>query len=384
MPRLPISHASPTHAILNGREVLAFAGCNYLGLAHHPAVHAALIDALSTFGLSSSASRETTGNTTAHDALEAGLCRFLGFPTGTVVPDGYAANLAIAQALAPTHPVALIDSKAHKSLWEAATGARMQIVEYDHLDAGHAAELIAKHASRGVAVFTDGVFTADGAVAPVPELLAALPPCRPGEGATLVVDDCHGFCTLGPRGQGTISEWNLLSAAAEDGRLALTTTLAKGLGCHGGIIAGHQWLTDLVRTRASAYLCTTPVSPAIAAAGVEALNIITREPDRIRRLHANVSRLRTALTGLGLDLAPTPAPIFAFTLGSEAQMRRLYADMLADGILAPLITYPGGPAPTFFRLSISSQHTDAQINRLVSALGKHLDAAAATPARAAG
>lgn len=416
MPRLSISAASSTHATLNGRQVLSFGGCNYLGLAHHPAVHAALIDGLQTFGLSTSASRETTGNTTAHEALEAALCRFLSTPSGTVVPDGYTANLAIAQALAPTHPVGLIDARSHKSIREAIAVAGMTLAEYDHLDARHAAELIAtfRAEGRGVAVFTDGIFTADGALAPIPDLLAALttgmrsalgpspadpssliptsiepkPRSSPATPATLIIDDCHGLCTVGPRGQGTLSHFNI--NPTDHPNLAITTTLAKGLGCHGGIVAGHPWLTDLVRARASAYICTTPVSPSIAAAATEALNVLAREPDRIKRLHTNAATLRAALESLHL-LTPTPAhllkspaPIFAFTLPSEPTMRRLYAALLEDGILAPLISYPGGLAPTYFRLSVSSEHTPAHLDRLFSSLTKHVESLTATPTRVAG
>lgn len=368
MPRLAISHATPTTAILNGREVLSFGGCNYLGLSHHPAVHAALIDGLSQFGLSTSASRETTGNTTAHDRLESALCRSLGFPAGVVVPDGYTANLAVAQCLAPSHPVALIDARAHRSIREAVIAAQMDLVEFEHLDAGHAAELVARHArgGRGVAVFTDGVFTADGALAPLPDLVGALPE----QGATLIVDDCHGFCTLGPRGEGSLAHFGIC-----DPRVLLTTTLAKGLGCHGGLIAGPMPLCDLIRGKASAYLCTTPVSPAIAAAAAESLAVIAREPDRLARLRENTERLGEGLRGLGLRPEPPPAPLFAFTVGSEQRMRMLYLDLLGEGILAPLISYPGGPAPMFFRLSVTSQHTGAQIDRLVSALGARLEPA---------
>lgn len=420
MPRLSISAATPTHATLNGRQVLSFGGCNYLGLAHHPGVHAALIDGLQTFGLSTSASRETTGNTTAHDALEAALCRFLSFPSGTVVPDGYTANLAIAQALAPTHPIGLIDRRSHKSIREAVAVAGMTLVEYDHLDAAHAAELLNHHRStgRGVALFTDGIFTADGALAPIPDLLRACTPGmspvsgpNPADAAlpdpasiepkprtsapqapptTLIVDDCHGFCTVGPRGRGAISHFNI--NPENHPNLALTTTLAKGLGCHGGIVAGHPWLAELVRGRASAYICTTPVSPAIAAAATEAVNILIHEPDRVRRLQRNAAKLRGALSSSPLHLLtsppphllPSPAPIFAFTLPSEATMRRLYAALLEEGILAPLISYPGGPAPAYFRLSVSSEHTDAHLDRLITSLAKHLESLTATPSRAAG
>jgi 7-keto-8-aminopelargonate synthetase-like enzyme len=368
MPRLLVSQATATHVEISGRRVLSFGGCNYLGLAHHPAVHAAMLDGLARFGLSTSASRETTGNTTAHDRLESALCGFLGMPAAVVVPDGYSANLAIAQALVPSCSTALIDERSHKSIREAAKCAGMALVEYDHLDAAHAAELMREHESRGVAVMTDGVFTADGSLAPVSELLAALPPT-----ALLIVDDCHGLCTVGPGGRGTLAHYGL-----RDPRLILTTTLAKGLGCHGGVVAGPIDVCDRVRNRASAYICTTPVSPAIAAAACEALAVVQREPERIARLAENARRLGSGLRDLGIKFESSLTPIFAFTLDSEQRMRRLAAELLAEGILAPLISYPGGPATCYFRLSVTSEHTSDQIDRLLTEFGKRLKAAVPT------
>lgn len=367
MPRLPVSGATATHVVLNGREVLSFGGCNYLGLAQHKDVLRAATEALGRFGLSTSASRETTGNTTAHDELEAAIARFVDMPAAVVVPDGYTANLAIAQALASDHRVALIDQRSHRSIREAVAVSGMELVEFDHLSSGSAAEKIARHAPRGVALFTDGVFTADGGLAPLPELLSALP----AQGATLVVDDCHGFCVMGARGAGTLTHFGI-----SDPRVLLTTTLAKGLGCHGGAVAGPQWIADRVRTRASAYICTTPVSPAIAAAAVEAVAVVLREPQRAARLHASAKRLGAGLARLGLCSKPSPAPIFAFVLDSAERMRRLHADLLSEGILAPLISYPGGPAGTYFRLSLSCEHKAEQIDRLLSLLGARLYAAA--------
>jgi len=229
---------------------------------------------------------------------------------------------------------------------------------------------MAQHAenSKGIAVFTDGVFTADGSLAPVPDLLAALP-----QNAVLIVDDCHGFCTVGPKGQGTLARFKV-----SDPRIILTTTLAKGLGCHGGVIAGPNAICELIRAKASAYICTTPVSPAIAAAAIEALNIIAREPQRYQRLRSNIARMSAALHKLGITFESTDTPIFAFTLDSEQRMRRLHADILREGVLAPLIAYPGGPAAVYFRLSVTSEHTPEHIDRLASLLAKHLETAQPT------
>jgi 7-keto-8-aminopelargonate synthetase-like enzyme len=243
----------------------------------------------------------------------------------------------------------------------------MEIVDFEHLSVGSAAEQIARHAPRGVAVFTDGIFTADGAVAPLPGLLAALP----ARGATLIVDDCHGLCVMGPRGAGTLSHFELA-----DPRIVLTTTLAKGLGCHGGAVAGQPWVAERVRTRSSVYICTTPVSPAIAGAAIEALAIVQREPERIGRLRENAMRLSSGVSRLGVEVAQTPAPICAFVLNSPERMRQIHTELLGDGMLAPLIAYPGGPASTYFRLSVTSEHRPEQIDRLLAALGARLYTAA--------
>src|SRR5688500_518146 len=142
MPRLPISQATATTVTIQGRQLVSFGGCNYLGLAHHPDVLAAVAKALSIYGLSTSASRETTGNTLAHDMLEVELARFLETQASVVVPDGYTANIALAQALAKDHRVALVDRMAHRSIRESISCAKMTLIEFDHLDAAGAATIV--------------------------------------------------------------------------------------------------------------------------------------------------------------------------------------------------------------------------------------------------
>jgi 7-keto-8-aminopelargonate synthetase-like enzyme len=366
MAKLPVSAATATTITLNGREVLCFGGCNYLGLAHHPEVIAAVARGLMQFGLSTSASRETTGNTVLHDRLEAELRKFLEMEDAVVVPDGYTANLAIAQALGRDHQVALIDRLSHHSIKQAIRCGGMRLVEFDHLDTRHASRLIEHELAsntQGIAVFTDGIFAAEGSMASVAALLNILP----ARNATLVVDDCHGFCVLGPRGQGTLS-----LQRTRDKRIVLTTTLAKGLGCHGGVIAGPGAICSAVRAGSSAYIGTTPTSPGVINGALEALAIVQRDPARIRRLQENAAHMGEMLRARGLDPVSTPAPIFSFTHGSEVAMQRLHADLLQAGILAPLITYPGGPAPVYFRLSVNSEHTPAQIELLGEALEARL------------
>lgn len=356
----PVTSSTTTTVEIGGRTLLSFGGCDYLGLAHHAAVVGAAREALGVYGLSTTASRVTTGNTAAHDRLEQDAARLLSQPAAVVVPEGYTANLALAQALARRVRMALIDERAHRSLPDAATAGGLQIVRFSHRDAADAARCLARVGPEPVAILTDGVFTADGAVAPVRELLAALRTHRD----VLVVDDCHGVGVLG-EGRGTCR-----MLGVSDPRLVITTTLAKGLGCYGGVVAGGHETIDEVRGFATAFICTTPVPPAIAAAASAAIRILEHDRPRLAALAANARALRGAIRSLGLELADQPTPIVAFAMADEGAMEQLHLGLMEEGILAPLIRYPGGPAARFFRLTVTAEHSTAQIECLREAMGR--------------
>jgi len=348
---------------MNGRELLAFGGCNYIGLAHEPEVHAALVAALAEYGISTTASRETTGNTRVHEELEAALAAFTGQEAAILSAEGYTANFAACQGLADTCRVALIDSHAHRSLRNAATAAGMFVFEYEHLNANSAAWLARQNADAGVAIMTDSVFAADGAVAPLRELLGVLPDAR----SALVIDDCHGFAVLGPRGEGAIRHFGL-----DDERVVMTTTLAKGLGCYGGAVLGRRGLVQKVQDNAWVYRSSTPVPPPLAAAALAAVGVMERGGvERVARLRANVERVSAGLRRLGLlgtRSADVPIPIFTFWFEPGAAMQTVYERLLEAGVLAPLIAYPGGPTEHYFRVVVNAMHTEADVERLLSAL----------------
>lgn len=354
----PVQAATTATIELDGRTVVSFGGCNYLGLAQHPGVLAAAADAAGRFGLSTSASRETTGNTRVHAELERRVTAFCGHPAGLLVPDGYTANIAAFQALARLgFREAVVDERSHASLRDAAAAAGVRVRTHAHLDAADAGRAL--NACEEPAVLaTDSVFSADGAIAPVAGLLDAL---RPGD--LLLLDDCHGLGVLGRDGRGTPDHLGLTSE-----RLIVTVTLAKGLGCAGGLLMGRPEVVETARRHATAYICTTPCSPALAGAACAALEILTREPDRLERLRRNTATLRAGLADrFGVDPLH-PVPIVAFTAGSPEDMRALHRAALDEGCLAPLVSYPGGPAPAYFRLSVTSEHTDDQIGRLTRLL----------------
>jgi len=351
---------------------LSFGGCNYLGLAQDPRVVDATRTALEQFGLSSSASRETTGNTDPHEALERRLGAFTGYPASLLLPDGYTANLAALQALEAqgfTH--ALIDERAHRSLVDAARVARMATLRYAHRDPDHAARTIARTPGR-VALLTDGVFTADGAIAPLHALLDAL-----RDSDTLLVDDCHGFGVLGPSGRGTPHH----TRTERDPRVLVTTTLSKGLGCAGGVVLGAEETLASARANASAYICTTPASPALAAGAIAALGILETDPSLPARLRENAQHLRSVLAAHAPEIHADPTPIRAFTPADPDTMHALELSLLDEGIVAPLIRYPGGPASLYFRLSVSAAHTREDIDRFDEILTRLVPRAVGEPLR---
>ncbi len=358
MPNIPSDSCTATTIRRGSTEFLSFGGCNYLGFAHHPAILEAVRKSVTLYGLSSSASRETTGNARPHAELESQLTAFCDHQAGLLVPDGYTANLAAMQGLeAMGITCALIDTRAHASLKDAATLAGMDIHLYDHLDAEHARSIL--HALPApAAILTDSVFTTDGDLAPVHALNAAL-----REHDWLVLDDCHGFAVLGDHGRGTPSELNLRSD-----RLIVTTTLAKGLGCAGGIVMGASTPIEAARNHSIAYRCTTPAAPPLVAAGLEALRLLQTNDQLHPTLRTNIDHVREILRSFDLPAHDLHTSIFAFTIGDESAMKRIENRLLDAKIILPLMEYPNGPAPLYFRLAVNAAHTPEQLEHLRAGL----------------
>lgn len=353
-----------TITLRGGRSVVSFGGCNYLGLANHPEVIGAIVQGLHVYGVSSTASRETTGNAEPHELLEAELATFLGTESALLVPDGYLANIVACQGLARagiTH--ALLDARTHVSQTDAARTAGLRTHTFAHGSAEALASALHTIRPNNAVVMTDGVFTADGEPAAVSGLLAAL-----GPGDRLLIDDCHGLGVRGPGGRGSAAEHG-----ASDQRLVITSSLAKALGCAGGVVAGSAGFIAVCHA-ASGYVCTTPIAPAMAQGSRAALRVLNREPERLERLRHNAEMLRRGLRELGLLRTSEhwQSPIVAFTLQNRSDMPGIAERLLNDGYRVPLISYPGGPASDYFRVSVSSEHNESQIKGVLGALNASL------------
>lgn len=350
-----------------GRTLVLLGGCDYLCLSQHPAVVAALHEQAQRSGLSAGASRTTTGNHPNHEQLEADLAWFLRAQAAVLLPDGYTANIAACQAarsVGCTH--ALIHPRAHPSLTDAARAAGLAAHPWP-TDA-RCSTAPAERPHGPAAWLTDGVFTGDGSVAEVHGVLSRL-----GPSDLLILDDCHGFAAIGEGGRGSAFLADPAPAAL-DPRVLLTTTLAKGLGAAGGAVVCTEALARAVRG-SSAFVCTTPIGPALAAASIAALRVLRAEPDRPARACSNARVLREALGSAGLPAPPSLTPIVTFALADAGAMRDLAARLRDAGYLAPLIRYPGGPAPCYFRLIGMSEHDTATLHAVadvVSTTSDHL------------
>lgn len=353
-------------AVVLGQSLTMFSGCDYLGLSHHPDVLDAVRDGLGRYGLAANGSPVTTGLTRAHRELEAALANFTGHAECCLLPDGHLANLAACQALAATHSVALLDERAHDSLVSSARLVGLQPQRYRHCDARDAARRARAESGR-VLVMTDSLFGASGSLAPLTELIRALP-----ANATLLIDDGHGTGVLGPGGRGAFASCVHADAglrkdlAVPDFEVLVTSSLSKGLACYGGAVLGSSARIAAIRS-VGAYAGTTPIPPAIAAGVSRAVGVLERDATRVERLRQNAARVRQCLAELGYAVPDLDVPVFCFT-ADAARTETLERALERESLYVPRVNYANGPATQYFRLAVSAAHADRDVERLLACL----------------
>jgi len=377
---------------VGGREPLQFASNNYLGLANDPRVKEALARGIERWGWGAGASCLLAGHTEAHEALEADLADFMGTEAALVFPTGYQTNLGVLGSLVGRDDVVLCDRENHASIYDAVKLSGARLVRYTHADAGDAARLFAKHrdacrSSRrrkaaGILscrrlLATDTVFSMDGRLAP----LQALALLAEREGAMLVLDEAHALGVLGPDGAGLAEEkrcqepfrhWKTVPDTVS--ATAVVGTLSKALGGIGGFVAASREVCDLIVNRGRSFIYTTALPAAACEAARAALAIVRAEPERRRRLLALAQRLRTALRDKGFDTGGSETQIVPVLVGAPERALALAAALLERGIFCPAIRPPTVPPGTSrLRVSLTAEHTEEDVERLVAALTKIRD-----------
>ncbi|HEY5720625.1 MAG TPA: 8-amino-7-oxononanoate synthase [Gammaproteobacteria bacterium] len=348
---------------VDGRRLLAFCSNDYLGLAGDPRVAAALAEAAARCGSGSGAAHLVCGHHAEHHALEEELAEFTGRPRALLFSTGYMANLGATAALAGRGDAVFEDRLNHASLYDGARLSGARLLRYAHADAAALDARLADAGAGRALVATDGVFSMDGDVAPLPELAAA---CR-ARGARLLVDDAHGLGVVGPGGRGSVA----LHGLDGDAVPLLVGTLGKAFGTFGAFVAGSEELVETLIQLARPYIYTTALPPAVAAATRVSLRLAGAEEWRRERLRALVERFRAGAAALGLELMPSATPIQPLLFGDSARALAASRFLEQRGLLVTAIrppTVPEGSAR--LRITFSASHDAAQVDRLLEALAE--------------
>jgi len=345
---------------VDGEDVLSFCSNDYLGLANHPALIQAVCRGAQQFGVGAGASHLVTGHSAAHHELEQALAGFTGLPAALLFSTGYMANLGIITALLGRNDTVFADRLNHASLNDAALLSRARMVRYPHCDLAALERQLATSTARRKLVVSDAVFSMDGDIAPVAELLAL---CEQHD-AWLLLDDAHGFGVLGDKGQGALSHFGVQSP-----RIIYMATLGKAAGVFGAFVAGEPELIAWLVQSARSYIYTTATPPLLAAALLESVRLIESEGWRRERLVELVKALRTGLKSKRWRLMPSETPIQPLLIGSSQDAVRVSEGLHQRGILVPAIRPPTVPEGTArLRISLSAAHSVADVESLITAL----------------
>jgi 8-amino-7-oxononanoate synthase len=365
--RRTVATPNTPRLVANGRPLLAFASNDYLGLAAHPRVVEALREGADRYGAGSGASHLISGHSEAHALLEERLAGMLSAhideARALYFGTGYMANLAVLTALGSNADCAIFsEALNHASLIDGARLARAAVQVYPHADLGALEALLTQSTAARKIVVTDSVFSMDGDLAALPELLAL---CE-RQGAWLVVDDAHGFGMLGRHGRGALEHFGLRSR-----NLVYVGTLGKAAGVGGAFVAAHAQVAELLVQRARPYIFTTAAPPALAHALQASLDIIEGDEGAARRAHvqALVAQLRDSVRPRRWRLAQSQTAIQPVIIGANEETLQAAAGLYGMGLWVPAIRPPTVPAGTArLRVTLSAAHTHEDVAQLAAAL----------------
>lgn len=370
-----LDSAQEPEVTFDGRRVLLLASNNYLGLATHPKVVQAAIDAARTWGAGTGSARLITGANRLHEELETAIAELKGTEDAVLFSSGYLANIGALSALASTGDAIFSDELNHASIIDGARLSRAEVFVYRHADAGHCNDLLskwrAKNPRRRALVVTDSIFSMDGDLAPLKELVDF---CEHAE-AMLMIDEAHATGVVGPGGRGAAALLGL------EKRIPIVMgTLSKALGSAGGFIAGRRELCDFLRNTARAFIFDTAMPPPTTAAALAAIRVIAAEPERTERVHVLAARLAGGLYAHDFHVASPAAAVVPVMVGESVVALDLARALLDAGVLVPAIRPPTVPAGTArLRATVMATHTEEQIDRAIEAFVLARSCALANP-----
>jgi 8-amino-7-oxononanoate synthase len=348
-----VSGPQGPRVVLDGKPVLLLCSNNYLGLADHPRVREAAADAAMRWGAGAGASRLVSGNMTLHRRLEERLAAFKGTQSALLFGSGYLANAGVIPALACKDEIVFSDELNHASIIDGCRLAGAETFVYRHADVEHLAWGLRNADGRGALIVTDGVFSMDGDVAPLEDIVEL----ARRHDVRVMVDDAHGTGTLGPAGRGAVAEAGL------DGEVdVIVGTLGKALGSYGAFVACDHALTRYLVNAARPLIFSTGLPPAAAAAAMAALELVQEQPRRVERLADNAATLRDELAREGFDVSGSETQIVPLIVGEAGLAVRICEAALEQGVFAQAIRPPTVPDGTSrLRLAVMASHTRTEL-----------------------
>jgi len=355
---------SAAEARFDGKDVINLASNNYLGLTTHPKLREAALEATRRYGVGSGAVRTISGTMSLHMALEERIARFKNVEACVVFQSGFAANAGTVAAILTPEDHIVSDELNHASIIDGCRLSRAKIHVFPHKDTAAAERKLAEldgQPGRKLLI-TDGVFSMDGDIGPLPGLVEA----AEKHGAIMMVDDAHSSGVLGRNGRGTIDHFGL------HGRVHVQVgTLSKAIGVLGGYVCGSRALIEFLYHRARPFLFSTSHPPAVAASCMAAFDVLEQEPERIEKLWDNTRYFKQGLRGLGFDTGVSETPITPVIVGEARRAHALSAALFEEGVLATGIGYPTVPeGKARVRTIVTSTHTRADLDRALEVFGR--------------
>lgn len=352
--------AQGPHMQIDNKSLLTFCSNDYLGLANHPDVVNAFKKGVDDYGVGSGAAHLVNGHSHAHHALEEELADFVGRERALLFSTGYMANLAVVSAITDRHSIVFGDRLNHASLIDAAQLSEARHSRYAHADVAALAARLEDSAEKDKLVISDGVFSMDGDLAPLDEMI---PVCKQ-HNTSIMIDDAHGLGVLGDHGKGTLEYYDCNEHVE-----ILVGTLGKAFGTFGAFVAGSNELIETLIQRARSYIYTTALPSAVAEATRASLKIIREDSARRQKLHARVKQFREGSASIGLKLMDSITAIQPLLVGEAAKAVAMSEALLEKDILVSAIRPPTVPAGTSrLRFTLSASHSEQDVSRLLEVL----------------
>jgi 8-amino-7-oxononanoate synthase len=347
---------------IDGRKVIMLGSNNYLGLTSHPEVKEASAAAVLRYGTGCAGSRFLNGTLDIHVELDERLASFMKTEAALTFSTGYQANLGVLSCLLGRHDIAILDRLDHASILDGVRLGFSKALKYKHNDMNDLAGKLQRAGNKGKMIIVDGVFSMEGDLAPLPEIVAL----KNEHGARLIVDDAHGLGVFGENGRGTPEHFGV-----EHEVDIVMGTFSKSLATVGGFIAGPAVVVDYVRHHARSQIFSAAPPPGAAAAVLKAVEIVEREPDRRKQLWENTKFMKRELDGLGFDTGESESPVIPIVVGDDLNTFTMCKRLGEEGVFVNPIIAPAVPAgQALIRTSYMATHTREHLEQALSALQK--------------